>query len=377
MTAGEVEEGLLRLGIVGGATLAYGPHQNGKIESFRGTVESRLMAMLEGVDALNLKLLNDATVARVEQEYHRREHRELGMTPHERLTESVDGRSGERLCTLYSSTSAAMPMACGSVASGRAAPNEPGGHGDDGEGGEEEAGSQELAPHMRGPWMTVCPPRSVLGPRSSSRAPRTARQRQSVDARHRLLLPAGRVMAPAPMGPGGGSGPGAARRRSGAGAGAKKPAPEREDVPRSRPRPRPAKEISAMARTTERPSRGSGPHGPPRRPTWRERVFVLGGIALAAPATAVSLVLGADGEAVGFVWLIAVAWTAAASLACALRRGIAHGDWSTFRGYELPDSRGERFDWETRTGEWAWMRLRDDRERLLRDDSRRNHDRGI
>ncbi len=90
MTAGEVEEGLLRLGIAGVTTLAYSPHQNGKIESFWGTVESRLMAMLEGVDALTLKRLNDATVAWLEQDYRRRKHRELGMTPHQRLAGSVD-----------------------------------------------------------------------------------------------------------------------------------------------------------------------------------------------------------------------------------------------------------------------------------------------
>ncbi len=89
MTAGEVEEGLHRLGIVGATTLAYSPHQNGKIESFWGTVEGRLMAQLEGVDALTLKMLNDATIAWLEQDYHRRVHRELGMTPHERLAGSV------------------------------------------------------------------------------------------------------------------------------------------------------------------------------------------------------------------------------------------------------------------------------------------------
>ena len=89
MTAGEVEEGLHRLGIVGATTLAYSPHQNGKIESFWGTVEGRLMAQLEGVDALTLKTLNDATIAWLEQDYHRRVHRELGMTPHERLAGSV------------------------------------------------------------------------------------------------------------------------------------------------------------------------------------------------------------------------------------------------------------------------------------------------
>ena len=69
MTAGEVEEGLL--GIAGVTTLPYSPHQNGKVESFWSTVESRLMAMLEGVDALTLKTLNDATVAWLERDYHR------------------------------------------------------------------------------------------------------------------------------------------------------------------------------------------------------------------------------------------------------------------------------------------------------------------
>jgi len=48
MTAGEVNEGLLRLGIVGVTTLAYSPHQNGKIEAFWGTVERRLMAQPPG-----------------------------------------------------------------------------------------------------------------------------------------------------------------------------------------------------------------------------------------------------------------------------------------------------------------------------------------
>jgi len=90
MTAGEVTEGLLRLGIAGVTTLACSPHQNGKIESFWGTVESRLMAQLEGVEALTVKRLNDATIAWLERDYHRRKHRELAMTPHQRLAGSVD-----------------------------------------------------------------------------------------------------------------------------------------------------------------------------------------------------------------------------------------------------------------------------------------------
>ena len=90
MMAGEVEEGLHRLGILHSPTLAYSPHQNGKIESFWGTAESRLMALLEGVEALTLKTLNDATIAWVEQHYHRRVHRELGTTPLKRLRDSTD-----------------------------------------------------------------------------------------------------------------------------------------------------------------------------------------------------------------------------------------------------------------------------------------------
>ena len=41
----------------------YSPRQYGKIESLWGIVESRLMVMLEGVGALTLKMLNEATVA--------------------------------------------------------------------------------------------------------------------------------------------------------------------------------------------------------------------------------------------------------------------------------------------------------------------------
>ena len=90
MLAGEVEEGLHRLGILHSRTLAGHPHMNGKLETYWASVEGRLMAMLEGVEGLTLKTLNDATVAWLEQDYHRRKHRELGMTPHERLAESVD-----------------------------------------------------------------------------------------------------------------------------------------------------------------------------------------------------------------------------------------------------------------------------------------------
>ena len=132
-----------------------------------------------------------------------------------------------------------------------------------------------------------------------------------------------------------------------------------------------------MARISEGPSRDSRPHGSPRRSTWRERAFVLGGLGLAAPATAGLVILGADGGAVGFVWLVAVAWTALASLAAAIRCGFVDRDWSAFRGDgDVPDTRAEGFDWNTRTGAFADMRIRDDRERLL-DDRPGTHDPGL
>ena len=90
MTAGEVEEGLHRLGIVHATTLAYAPYQNGKMEVFWSAVEGRLMAMLEGVEALTLQMLNNVTVAWVERDYHRRAHRELATTPLKRLLDSDD-----------------------------------------------------------------------------------------------------------------------------------------------------------------------------------------------------------------------------------------------------------------------------------------------
>ena len=89
MIAGEVEAGLFKLGIRHVRTLAYSPHQNGKMEILWASVEGRLMAMLEGLEEpLTLQKLNDATIAWLEHDYHRRVHRELGVTPLERLKRS-------------------------------------------------------------------------------------------------------------------------------------------------------------------------------------------------------------------------------------------------------------------------------------------------
>jgi hypothetical protein len=62
-------------------TLPYSPEQNGKQESFWGQIEGRLLPMLEGEKELSLELLNVATQAWVEEEYHRKEHSEIKETP--------------------------------------------------------------------------------------------------------------------------------------------------------------------------------------------------------------------------------------------------------------------------------------------------------
>ena len=81
MVAEEFTAGLAALGIVHQPTLPYSPYQNAKQESFWARIEGRLMAMLEGEQALTLDLLNHATQAWVEQEYHRTLHTEIDDTP--------------------------------------------------------------------------------------------------------------------------------------------------------------------------------------------------------------------------------------------------------------------------------------------------------
>ena len=95
MLADETVNGLAALGIVHQTTLPYSPYQNAKQESFWGRIEGRLMAMLESEAALTLDLLNEATQAWVEQEYHRSPHAEIGTTP---LVRFLAGPSVSREC---------------------------------------------------------------------------------------------------------------------------------------------------------------------------------------------------------------------------------------------------------------------------------------
>ncbi len=87
MVAEEVTEGLLRLGIVHERTLPYSPYQNGKQEAFWGTLEGRLMKMLDGVAELTLEFLNKATQGWVEIEYNRAMHRETSCSPVDRFAQ--------------------------------------------------------------------------------------------------------------------------------------------------------------------------------------------------------------------------------------------------------------------------------------------------
>jgi putative transposase len=90
MVAEEVIEGLLRLGIFHERTLPYSPYQNGKQEAFWGTLEGRLMKMLDRVAELTLERLNQLTQAWVEIEYNHAVHRETSSSPVERFGRAPD-----------------------------------------------------------------------------------------------------------------------------------------------------------------------------------------------------------------------------------------------------------------------------------------------
>lgn len=90
MKADEVREGLARLGILHERTLPACPEQNGKQEAWWGSVEGRLLAMLESVPNLTLDSLNHATQAWLEMEYNRERHSEIGEAPAERFLRGPD-----------------------------------------------------------------------------------------------------------------------------------------------------------------------------------------------------------------------------------------------------------------------------------------------
>ena len=123
-----------------------------------------------------------------------------------------------------------------------------------------------------------------------------------------------------------------------------------------------------MTRTADATRARLAPPPTQRRTSWRMRAFVLGGFGLAALYTAASLAHGVGTETIGPLWMAAIAWTALASLAGALWRGFRHRDWSAFRDYELPDGRDERLDWATQSGQYAYIPIAEEHERMMRGD---------
>ena len=91
-------------------------------------------------------------------------------------------------------------------------------------------------------------------------------------------------------------------------------------------------------------------------PSRGARALVLAGPALALLSTVFSLASGSGVRFLRGVWIGAALWTFLAALAHVLWRGFRHGDWSAFNRHELPEGNGERFDWATKTGRYAWRR---------------------
>ena len=108
MTAGESEEGLLNLGILGPHSEAYKPYQNGKIEILWASVEGRLMAMLPTETPLTLDELNTMTQIWVQRDYQRRSHREIATTPEQRF---LDGPNAARPCPSVETVRSAFQIA--------------------------------------------------------------------------------------------------------------------------------------------------------------------------------------------------------------------------------------------------------------------------
>ena len=104
-----------------------------------------------------------------------------------------------------------------------------------------------------------------------------------------------------------------------------------------------------------------------RRSTWAERAIVLAGFAIAVLHTAVAAMLDTGMETVGAAWTIAIAWAVVSSLSLALRRGIRARDWSAFRRYRLSGN-GDLIDWSAKSGAYAYMRVAEEHQRLMRGD---------
>ena len=121
-----------------------------------------------------------------------------------------------------------------------------------------------------------------------------------------------------------------------------------------------------MIGMTRKRGRGGRSPRPRRKFTRAECALVYGGLWLAFAAT-VPAAFAAGAEAVAGVWLLACVWAALAGFACALARGFRHGDWSAFRNHE-PAGDDDALDWSTTTGEYSYLRIGEEHERLMSGD---------
>ena len=104
-----------------------------------------------------------------------------------------------------------------------------------------------------------------------------------------------------------------------------------------------------------------------RKTTWAEYLFILGGLGIGAAATAAALILGTGLQLIEPLWMAGITWTVVAQAVHVLWLGFRHGDWSAFGRYEFPDN-AELIDWTTESGSYAWMRVGEEHERLMRED---------
>ena len=98
----------------------------------------------------------------------------------------------------------------------------------------------------------------------------------------------------------------------------------------------------------------------------RRVLWVLGPLATAVPVTAVLMFAGAGADWTAALWFAAVLWAIAASFMQALWQGLCQGDWSAFTCEEFPRD-DENFDWETKSGQFAYLRIQAEHEALMRD----------
>ena len=104
-----------------------------------------------------------------------------------------------------------------------------------------------------------------------------------------------------------------------------------------------------------------------RRPSAAAHVIVLAGPAIAFLFTLCVLASGYGARHLAGAWFLAALWCFLTALAGALRRAC-RGDVSPFTGYAPPERNADRFEWETRSGRYAWRRDDEENELHAHDD---------